>query len=341
MQSVIVEKYMKKKRKRINIIEFSAMLGVSTATVSRAFSNKGRISESTREKILLKATEYGYSPNINAQNLTLKSSNTIAFFYPRLISGEPDFFITEIMLGMNESVLNMNKVLQIFSFATIDEPNFEFYKKIILNDSLAGIIVIGGSLISKKLQEIADLGGIPCVTIDAENKQQKNSVSFHLEKGCKVIGNYFKDKSINQAMYISGINDLDKLNGFKAGLGRLREGLIIDKGGSRLSDGAEAFNRMRDSLVKVDAVFCANDILAIGFMKAALDAGVRIPQDLSIVGCDDVAISRYYSPALSTLHLNIYEIGAMAVSILERLIGGEIDIDCEIIATELIIRESS
>jgi len=332
---------MKERRKRINIIEFSAMLGVSTATVSRAFSNKGRISKNTREKILLKATEYGYSPNINAQNLTLKSSNTIAFFYPRLISGEPDFFLTEIMLGMNESVLNMNNVLQIFSFATIDEPNFEFYKKIILNDSLAGIIVIGGSSISNKLQEIADLGGIPCVTIDAENKQQKNSVSFHLENGCRSIGNYFKEKSINQAMYIRGINDFDKLKGFKEGLGSLENGLIIDKGGSRLSDGVDAFHRMRDSSVNVDAVFCANDILAIGFMKTALDAGVRIPQDLAIVGCDDVIISKYYSPSLSTLHLNIYKIGVKAVSILERLIESEVDIDCEMVETKLIIRKSS
>jgi DNA-binding LacI/PurR family transcriptional regulator len=331
----------KKKYGKINIIEFSAMLGVSTATVSRAFSNKGRISDKTKGLILKRASEVGYRPNINARNLILKTTNTIAFFYPSLIKGEPDFFITEIMLGINETVSVSHKILQIFPLSPSNDENLEFYKNIILNGSVSGIIVIGGVPTSDELIEVAKNGAVPCIEVGPKNKEKVNSVSFKLEYGTNLAGKYLKNIGRKHPAYVSGIHDKSKLCGFNDGLGDLSKNLIVDQGGTTFQHGSAAFERIFSKHPEVDAVLCANDILAIGFMKAALAKGLRIPQDVAVIGCDDVKIARFYTPALTSIQLHEYDIGQKAVTQLERLIAGETELQNELIETELIIRESA
>ena len=331
----------KKAYGKINIIEFSAMLGVSTATVSRAFSSKGRISEQTREMILEKAAEVGYRPNVNARNLILKTSNTIAFFYPSLIKGEPDYFITEIMLGINETVSSNHKMLQIYPLSPSEDENIEFYKNLILNGSVCGIIVIGGVPTSDELISVAGNSRVPCIEIGPVTKNKVNSVSFKLEHGTNLAGKYLNNIGRKVPAYVSGIHDKSKLVGFKEGLGKLAENLIVDPGGTTFQHGSSAFERLYCQHPEVDAVLCANDVIAIGFMKAALSKGLRIPQDIAVIGCDDVKIARFYTPSLTSIQLHEYDIGQKAVIQLERLIAGETELQNELIETDLIIRESA
>jgi len=331
----------KKKYGKINIVKFAAMLGVSTATVSRAFSNKGRISHETKGMILARASEVGYRPNVNARNLILKTTNTIAFFYPSLIKGEPDFFITEIMLGINETISANNKILQIFPLSPSNDENLEFYKSVILNGSVSGIIVISGVSTSDELIELANNWSVPCVEIGPVNNDKVNSVSFKLEQGTKLAGKYFYKIGCKHPAYVSGIHDENKLCGFKEGLEDLAGNLIVDQGGTTFQHGSTAFGRIFRQHPEIDAVLCANDILAIGFMKAALAKGLRIPQDVAVIGCDDVKIARFYTPALTSIQLHEYEIGQKAVVQLTKLIDGETELQNELIETELIIRESA
>jgi DNA-binding LacI/PurR family transcriptional regulator len=331
----------RKAYKKINIVEFSAILGVSTATVSRAFNDKGRISDETREMILGRASEVGYRPNVNARNLILKTTNTIAFFYPSLIKGEPDYFITEIMLGINETVSANHKMLQIFPLAPKNDENMDFYKNVILNGSVSGIIVIGGVSTSEELIEVAGNGSVPCIEIGSADKEKVNSVSFKLEYGTGLAGKYFNNIGRKHPVYVSGIHDESKLLGFKRGLGKLAADLVIDQGGTTFQHGSAAFERIYSRHSEIDAVLCANDIIAIGFMKAALSKGLRIPQDIAVIGCDDVKIARFYTPALTSIQLHEYDIGQKAVIQLERLIAGEGVLQEELIETDLIIRESA
>lgn len=331
----------KKAYGKINIIEFSVMMGVSTATISRAFSTKGRISEQTRRKILEKAVEVGYRPNVNARNLILKTSNTIGFFYPSLIKGEPDYFISEIMLGINETVTANQKMLQIYPLQPSNDSNMDFYKNTILNGSLAGIIVIGGVPTSDELIKLANNSRVPCIEIGPVKKNKINSVSFNLEHGADLAGKYLNNIGRKHPAYVKGIHDESKLFGFKKGLGALAGNLVIDQGGTTFQHGSAAFERIISEHPEVDAVLCANDIIAIGFMRAALIKGKNIPRDIAVIGCDDVKIARFYTPALTSIQLHEYDIGQRAVSQLERLIGGEEKLQNELIETELIIRESA
>jgi len=108
-------------KKKLTIKEFAEILGVSTATVSRAFSSKGRISDKTRQSIIAKAEELGYRANIHARNLGGSNSSTIAMYYPELSSEEPDYFISEIIMGINSILSKNGKNLQINPLMKISE----------------------------------------------------------------------------------------------------------------------------------------------------------------------------------------------------------------------------
>ena len=109
----------------MTIKEFSRKLGVSTATVSRAFSNKGRISARTRQYILEQAAIHNYHANIHARNLSRRDAGGITFFFPILTDDEPDYFMHEIMTGINSSLHKIGKGLQIAPFDIESERDIE------------------------------------------------------------------------------------------------------------------------------------------------------------------------------------------------------------------------
>jgi len=325
---------------RINIKKFSAMLGVSTATVSRAFSDKGRISSDTRRRIRKKAKELGYHPNIHASSLSRKHSRTIALFYPALIKGEPDYFITEIILGANEYAAAKNIPLQIHPLAT--EPNrySESYLDILFNSSIDGIIVIYGNREASEIISLAKSVKIPYVIIGEIKGEETNSVFYPIEQGAELAGRHFCKNGKSKPIFIRGINDLPKIQGFKSGLQGNEDQLKIDKGGTTFAHGEAAFNRIIKKWPQTDCVFCANDILAIGFIRAALSTGIKIPEQIAVIGCDDVRLARYYHPALTTINLFQYDLGKSSVSQLLRLMAGE-KIMQKFIPCELVLRESA
>ncbi|OGV50259.1 MAG: hypothetical protein A2X49_15080 [Lentisphaerae bacterium GWF2_52_8] len=326
----------------LNIKEFALRLGVSTATISRAFSGKGRISDKTRQMIRAKAEELGYRANIHARNLILQHSETIAFFYPSLIAGEPDYFITEIMLGVSEAAAAANSPLQIHPMPNNSESHIEFYKDIILNGSIAGIIVVAGTPVSLELVKTARNGGIPYVIIGHMSGEQKSCIALQNEKGAMLAGRYFRKIGRMHPVYIGGLMDRRKREGFSAGFapGSANE-IIFDDGGSTFQHGSAAFERLYRMHPKMDCALCANDVLAIGFIRAALANGVHIPEQVAVIGFDDIKMARYHTPSLSTISLHHYEIGARTVARLRQQMAGEKNLPEEIVDCELIIRESA
>ncbi|MEA2012801.1 MAG: LacI family DNA-binding transcriptional regulator, partial [Verrucomicrobiota bacterium] len=207
---------------KTTIKNLASSLGVSTATVSRAFTGKGRISDRTRIKILKKAEEVGYRANIYARSLTGKSSETIGLFYPSLVNGEPDYFINEIMSGISETIAGSNKNLQIFPIQQkMAEKVIEFYKDVIFNGSISAVIVIYGSLSAITLVEMAKSVNIPYIVIGDIEGEEKNSISYHIENGAQQVGEYLLTSGKKKPAYVGGVNDSPKRKGFLRGLGCL------------------------------------------------------------------------------------------------------------------------
>ncbi len=329
-------------KKRLNIKDFSELLGVSTATVSRAFSSRGRISEKTRRHIIEKAEELGYRANIHARSLTSRRTDIVGLFYPSVDSDQPDYFMTEIQLGIQETLLKSDILLQVHPLppSHTHTGTLESYRNYILSGGLGGIIIVAGSVEAKELRDVARSADVPYIVIGHMSDEPRNTVSFDNARGAELAGRYFAKTGRKCPAYIGGHLDRRKKQGFNRGLGDIANVLTIHSGGNTFNHGMNAFRELIDAGSGLDCVLCANDVLAAGFIKAALENGIRVPEDIAVIGFDDVRFARYFTPALSTVSLNLRTLGVSAARQLSKLINGE-EINAEFIECVLILRDSA
>lgn len=328
--------------KKLTIKDFAEILGVSTATISRAFSSKGRISDKTRQHIISKAKELGYSANIHARSLSKPDSSRIVLYYPELNSEEPDYFIAEIMMGINSSLAQHGKSLQINPLPLdASDTILHLCKDQILSGAIAGIIIFYGAESSQELYKCAQDRAVPCVVIGNMDGVRNNNVVYDTRHGAFLAGRYFKNTNRKHPAYLGGHLDKDKQQGFRKGL-EMPAGKIVKIGpGFGFRDGYNAMELIAEKHPETDCVLCATDSMAMGFIKAALDHKIKIPQDIAVISYDDTCAARYYAPALSSVRLKPFEIGKNAAIILERIMSGEQNIQTELIECDLIVRESA
>jgi LacI family transcriptional regulator len=324
----------------MTIKQFAEMLGVSTATVSRAFSGRGRISEKTRQEIIAKAEAVGYRVNIHARTLGAGRSNMVAMFYPSLEGEELDYFITEIMQGISKALNREDKTLQIHPFVS-GSSDVSRCRDYILGGLYAGVIVVAGSKESRQLVETAQSGNIPYVVIGHMSGEHINAVTFDNERGAELAGRYFRATGRKHPAYVSGYLDMRKKAGFRKGLQHLAEELVVSGSGGSFRHGALAYEQLSKNHPQVDCVLCANDVLAMGLLRAAIDDGRKIPDDLAVIGFDDIQMASFYNPSISSITLRLFQIGETSVRLLTRMMNGEEIAHAEQIKCDLILRESS
>ena len=262
------------------IRDVAKALKVSTATVSRAFGSPGRISPTTRRRILARAEALGYRPNIHARQLPGGAGvSTIGFFYPALVRGEPDYFVTEILLGISETAGALDVPLQIHPLPSgEDGPALSRCRDMLLDGSFGGVIVYAGSAAAAGLATAAARAGVPCMIIGGEEPTEPGQITYGREHGAELVGRYVRNLGRKHPAYVGGLDDATKRRGFRRGLGsRLAASLKNDPGGSSFADGARAAERLLAVRPAVDAVFCANDVLATGFIREVVRGGRRVP----------------------------------------------------------------
>jgi LacI family transcriptional regulator len=329
-------------KKKLTIKEFAQILGVSTATVSRAFSSKGRISDKTRKHIIAKAEELGYCANIHARSLNTPDSSMIALYYPELNSEEPDYFVSEIMMGINSILAQHGKNLQVNPLP-LETPDtiLNFCKNQILSGAIAGVIIMYGSKSSQELYKCARNRGIPCVVIGNMEGVKYNNVLYDIRHGAFLAGRYFRNIGRKNPAYIGGHLDKGKQEGFRSGLEMPAKKIVKTRPGFGFRDGYHALEFIAEKHPETDCVLCATDSMAMGFIKAAFEHNIKVPEDIAVISYDDTCAARYYSPALSSVRLKPYEIGKNSAIIIERIMNGEKNIQPEIIDCDLVVRESS
>lgn len=329
-------------RKKLTIKDFAEILGVSTATVSRAFSSKGRISSKTRQHIISKAKELGYRANIHARSLSSPDSSMIALYYPELNNEEPDYFVAEIMMGLNSILSQHGKNLQVNPLPlNASEAILNLCKDQIMSGAIAGVIIISGAESSRKLYKCAQDHAVPCVVIGNMEGVKNNNVIYDVRHGAFLAGRYFKNTSRKHPAYLSGHLDKHKQQGFHEGLEVPAKKIVKIGPGFGFKDGYNAMELLRKDYPETDCVLCATDAMAMGFIKAALERKIKIPGDIAVISYDDTWAARYYAPSLSSVRLKPFEIGKNSAIILERIMNGETNIQPEVIECDLVVRESS
>ena len=324
------------------IYDIAKAADVSIATVSRVFNEKGRVKESTREKVLAVANKMGYHPQVFAQGLARKKKNSIMMFVP-IISNH---FFMEVLSAIQDKLSEKNFELNIVHI-TSDEDPFKQVEYQIKRQWADGYLFVSLHFESSKWETLQKFN-VPISVIDDSNPFF-DSVNVDNKEGSYMATNYFIKKGFRRIANLSALPESvpvkERLSGYKKALSEsgidfdptlVKRGDDMSRDGFTELSGYQAMHKILKLEPLPQACVCASDIKAIGAMKAMKEAGISLP----LIGYDNLTIAEYVG--LSTVHQPIYEMGKMATErLISRIDEPKTKSKTKIYKPELVIRSSS
>ncbi len=327
---------------KMTIKEIAELAGVSTATVSKILNGKDKdISEATRKNVLDIVEREGYIPNGIAKSLRIKNTKTIGIIMPDVMN----LFFSELARGVEDAAEKKGYSV-ILCNSDNKESKEEKYIQILQEKMVDGIILTASensvkrSLRRRKIpmvlldRDISTDEKVGRITVDNEEGTY-NATKLLIEKGCKNIGFISSNKTTKS----SG----QRLRGYENAI--LESKINLDKDKIFLQNYTiETGYKGTVSLLEktnIDGICCGNDLIAIGAIKALKERGIKIPQDVKVIGFDDISISKYMDPPLTTIRQPIYEMGEEAVGMLIDVINNKEMEMSKVLKTELIVRETT
>jgi len=325
--------------------------GVSSATVSRVLNKKSStipISPKTRDKVLSIAKELGYLPNLMARSLRTKKTNTIGVVLWDLT----DHYFSEILRGIEQVVDESGYNLLL----TTPEANKE--RELVCLEKLRsfrtdGILIVGGAMSYGK-EQLKKLGidtrTVVLIGTRAEN-EDVCSITVDNITGGYIGAEYLIKRGCRALVYIAGrektIDMKDRLEGVRQAIktyGFQDRSVILDQGPGE-EHGYEAAEKVLKDLELPASIFGVNDFTALGIIRAAKDRHLRIPQDVAVLGFDDLPLASYTEPRLSTIHQPRVQMGRNGTKLLLELLtqkesGSPDECQSRVLDPKMVIRES-
>ncbi|SCY32714.1 LacI family DNA-binding transcriptional regulator [Alkaliphilus peptidifermentans] len=326
----------------VTIKDIAKLANVSHTTVSRALNDSSLINDETKKRIKKIAKELNYTPNFNAKSLVLEKSYHIGLFFSTIDKGTSSHFFYEVVRGVNSVIgeqynLVVKGIDEYHDLNVISKTNFD------------GIIIMSQSTKDNPfIYHVLDRK-IPMVVL---NREFQEGLSVNILSDDK-MGAY---KAVQYLVNMGHkkIAIIEGKEGFKSTQER-KEGYLealvdynisinrnfIVKGNYDLESGYIAMKQLLHNEEFPTAVFCSNDDMAVGAMKAIGEKNLKIPEDISIIGFDDNIFSSFLTPALTTVQRPIKEISQEGANNLIKLIDKtKVEKDTIYINTELVIRDS-
>lgn len=329
---------------KITIKDIAQLAGVSTTTVSKILNNKDEsISEGTRARVKQIMQEHNYTPNNIARTLVTKRSYCIGVVIPDI----RNTFFPELIRGIEDTAHQLNYNLIICN-TDDDIQKQNKYLDILHKRMVDGIILTASQ--EEQNQEIFN-SNLPLVLVDRDIPigNPVGKIMVDNQKGGYMATSYLADKGCKNIVFLSGTqNSVPSKDRYLGYLKAMAEhGLNADKmehfGNFKSEFGLEKMQQLLKQGQKVDGVFCASDVIAIGAIKAIKEFGLRVPQDIKVVGFDDIYFAQYLEPPLTTIAQPIYEIGATSARLLIDYIEDKTQDKDQVILldTKLVERESA
>ena len=325
---------------KLTISDIARKAGVSKTTVSRVLNSRPDVDDVTRQKVLEIIEEFNYSPSYSAKSLSTGKRNLIGLIVPSLSS----YFSLEIIHGVAEGLSDTQYELVLYTTG-LSGYNEQIYLKAIRNDLVDGIIFVLPR--DAKEKYLRSTHNIPIIAVDYSG----NDIHYPHITVTNIMGAYEGTKYLielghNHIGFITGLMDLgcsiDRLEGFTKAMEDAK--LKIDQTFIGYGD----FTRISGKLLAKEwltqterptAIFSSNDEMALGVMDVAESLDIKIPDELSLVGFDDINEVRLRKPSLTTIKQPLFEMGYRAATGIINLIDGQV-IQSQKLETELIIRES-
>jgi LacI family repressor for deo operon, udp, cdd, tsx, nupC, and nupG len=323
--------------------DVAQLAGVSTATVSRALMNPEKVSPSTRKRVENAVLEAGYSPNSLARNLRRNESKMIVVIVPDIC----DPYFSEIIRGIEDAAVE-HGYLVLLGDSGQQKRRENSFVNLVFTKQADGMLLLGTALpfdVSKAEQK-----NLPPMVMACEYAPELELPTVHIDNLTSAfdIVNYLTQKGHKKIAELSGPESAVlcqfRHQGYMQAL--RRAGITMNpvyhvQGDFSFESGAKGIRQLLSLPELPTAVFCHNDMMAIGAIQEAKSLGIRIPQDLSVVGFDDINFAEYCDPPLTTISQPKYEIGRQAMlMMLELLRGHDVRAGSRLLETELIIRES-
>lgn len=320
---------------------------VSLMTVSRVINNKGDVSHETRQRVLEIISSLGYRPSAIARSLATKETSTIGLVVPDVSNA----FFAEVTQGVER--LAYSKGYHVFLCNTEEDPQRELAVIQSLEEKrVDGLILCSSRLEEEKLIDI--MANLPAVVLINRRLHQTvdetfDSVTLDDERGGRLATTHLIQRGHRCIGFLAGpLASYSGAGRRKGYLAALQEaGISLVDGWMKhcqpsVEGGYEATRQLLGTYPQLTALFCFNDLVAVGALQACDELQRRVPEDLAIVGHDDIPVAALVSPALTTCRVPRYELGARAVNaLLERLRDCPGDCSQSILQPELVIRESA
>ncbi|MCE5300774.1 MAG: LacI family transcriptional regulator [Spirochaetia bacterium] len=339
----------------MDIRKVAKLAGVSHMTVSNVLNNRGRMSEKTRKKVLEIINSLDYYPSEAAKILAKGSKDVIAFVSPRLASP----FISGILSAIEDRAVETGKYvcgIEHYSTRGVEKYGADLLNRLLFSKKVSAVILLSILPREDVVKKYRDKG-VPLVLLEskimgahcvhANNISGSHSAVEHLiGHGRKRIG-IISGKQIISEKEEMMPTTLERMEGYMSALrgnGIVFEPDFVEEVDDyTAADGAKALDNFIAKKINLDAIFCpAGDVAAMGVMARAKELGIRIPQNLALIGYDDVEASRLLNPALTTVRQPLDKMARAAFDLaIEGMAGGMTEDKVTEFDQELIVRESA
>lgn len=327
-----------------NIRDVAAAAGVSVASVSRVLNQSAEVGAQVRERVLAAVAELGYRPNGAARSLRTRAAAVVGL----IISDITNPFFTSMVRGVEDAAQAAGFSVMLAN-ADEDLAKESQYLEVAAAEKLAGVVLSPASSQHTRIDLLTERG-IPVVTIDrrlrnpavdsvtVNNRGAALEASAHLiDEGCRRIG------------FVAGPPETTtatgRLAGHKAALlaaGREFEESLLAYGDYRVEGGRAATASLLELSGGIDGLFVSNNLMTVGALQALGERELRIPDDVALVGFDDMSWNVGYRPSLSLVEQPTYEIGHQAATLLlKRIRGDRSDPSHLVLTATLTVRDSS
>jgi LacI family transcriptional regulator len=330
------------KSARPTIYDVARLAGVSTATVSRALNGTGQIAPATRAAIDAAVEQLGYRPNTIARSLVTKSTQTIALLLPDITNP----FYAALVSGIQEQALGAGHTMLLCTTEG-DPEREEQYLNLLHAKQVDGALVDGLRLPPDRVARFVR-DGFPIVCLDRDvDSTSVPLVQVDNRLGARMATEHLLSLGHTRIAHVAGDPDLgiseQRIEGYRDALtaaGLVPDPGLLAVGGFTEEGGYGAAQQLMGR--GFEAVFAANDLSAVGVICALAEQGWRVPQDVSVVGFDDLRLSAFTTPPLTTVRQPAAEIAERATQLLLDLTRGKaVDRQLHLLAPELVVRGST
>lgn len=330
--------------KKITMKDIAEMANVSKTTVSMVLNNREKnISEETKNRVLEIANAYNYIPNSVARSLSTKKTNTIGIILPDITNP----FFSEIARAIEDGAGSLGYNV-IFCNTDNEEEKEKKYTQLLISKLVDGVILISGGEGYESIKILKD-NNTPFVVVDRDVDIQGEHYGVYVlnGEGIRKGMEYLYNKGKKKIAFVKGPCELktsqERFSGYKEymDLKGFYDETLVAQGDFTIEGGIKATEEILNKNENVDAIFYSNDIMACGGIKYLIKNGIRIPEDIGIMGFDNITLASFFEPELTTLAQPIYLMGKESCKMLiDLILKNPIDKKQIYFETELILRKT-